>query len=96
MVQMESDMCKIIPGDVVIFKDGGKRSVADAFAKLMVDGKGRFSRAAKFEGLCKTQVNVLISETCLKERRSKTRGVGSLKQLMGLYCFFNKKQNCRK
>ena len=79
--------CKMVRGDVFLFRDGGKRAVADYVSKLLVNGKGRWSTVARQENLFKLSTHVMISEDSLKERRSRVRGVGALKQLTGLHAF---------
>ena len=79
--------CKMVRGDAFLFRDGGKRAVADYVSKLLVNGKGRWSTVARQENLFKLSTHVMISEDSLKERRSRVRGVGALKQLTGLHAF---------
>ena len=86
----EAGACKLVVGDLLLFKDGGKAVPANDFWKMLTTGKGRVSRVAKQEGLGKISISVILAEKGLKERRSKVRGVGTLKQLVGLHCFHNK------
>ncbi|CAK0905696.1 unnamed protein product [Prorocentrum cordatum] len=81
--------CKLIRGDVFLFRDGGKRTIADFVSKHLVAGRGRWNSVARQENLVKLWTHVMISEDSLKGRRSRVRGVGALKQLTGLHaCMF--------
>eukprot|EP00959_Pyramimonas_sp_CCMP1952_P306777 6420526-Pyramimonas_sp.AAC.1 len=77
----------MVRGDVFLFRDGGKRAIADYVSKHLVTGKGRWNTVARQENLVKLSTHVMISEDSLKERRSRVRGVGALKQLTGLHAF---------
>ena len=83
--------CKLIPGDMVFFKDAGKPMLADAFWRMLLNNtKGRLSKESRREHVAKNSVHVLMAESCLKERRGRLRsGVAALKQLAGLHCFTN-------
>ena len=85
----KANQCKMVRGDVLLFRDGGKRTIADQVSKHMVTGKGRWNIVARLEGLAKLSTHVMISEDALKERRRSVRGVGSLRQLTGLHAFMN-------
>lgn len=84
-----NNQCKIVKGDVLLFRDGGKKAITNAVNKLLVSGKGRWQSVAKLENLRKLTCSVLLAEDGLKERRSRVRGVASLKQLTGLHAYMN-------
>ena len=81
--------CKLIRGDVVVFRDGGKKLPGDIVGKQLVSGKGRWLQVSKYENLAKLTTHVLLSEDGLKERRSRVRGIGAIKQLTRLHAFMN-------
>ena len=84
-----ANQCKMVRGDIFLFRDGGKRTIADQVSKYLVAGKGRWNVVARLENLAKLSTHVVISEEALKERRRSVRGVGSLRQLTGLHAFMN-------
>ena len=84
-----NNQCKLNKGDVIIFRDGGKRAIGDFVGKLLTNGSGRWQRVCKLENLKKLSTQILLSEDGLKERRSRVRGVGALKQLTGLHAFMH-------
>ncbi len=85
----QNNQCKLNKGDVIIFRDGGKRAIGDFVGKLLTNGTGRWQRVCKLENLKKLSTQILLSEDGLKERRSRVRGVGALKQLTGLHAFMH-------
>ena len=73
----------------MVFRDGGKKLPGDIVGKQLVSGKGRWLQVSKYENLAKLTTHVLLSEDGLKERRSRVRGIGAIKQLTRLHAFMN-------
>ena len=82
--------CLVPPGDVCVFYDGGKSSIAEATNRTFVgEVRGKFGVLAKVARLAKKSIHVCLDEECLTRRCAVTRGFGSLRQLRTLHVYYN-------
>ena len=71
----------LLPGDMAIFFDGGKHGNKTKFSSMLKDSRGK-----KTWQSCKTHA-IMYGEDSLKLRRSRVRGVGTLKHIEHVQVF---------